>query len=73
MKNVSSNTGSFSKIEEVEPPAVSRLVSQLGSQEDVAKDTSVGTEAVEVTDGQLDPKTGGGESGLDKNQPVMVT
>ena len=33
----------------------------------------VGTEAIEVTDGQLDPKTRGGESGLDKNQPVMVT
>ena len=47
------------------PPAVSRLNSQL-SQEDFGKDTSVGTEAVIETDGQLDPKLGEGGERPDK-------
>ena len=40
-----------------------------GSQDDVAKDTSVGTEAVEETDGQLNPKLGEGGERPDKIQP----
>ena len=38
------------------------------SQDDVAKTRLVGTEAVEVTDGQLDPKTGEGGERPDKIQ-----
>ena len=49
------------------PPAVSRLNSQL-SQEDFGTDTSVGTEAVAETDGQLDPKLREGGERPDRNQ-----
>ena len=50
------------------PPAVSPL-NHDWSQDDVAKTRLVGTEAVEVTDGQLDPKPGEGGERPDKIQP----
>ena len=63
--------GSLSRSKKKMPPAVSRLTSQL-SQEDFGKDTSVGTEAVIETDGQLDPKLGEEGERPDKNQSKQV-
>ena len=59
--------GSLSRSKKMLPPAVSRLNSQL-SQEDFGKDTSVGTEAIVETDGQLNPKLREGGERPDKNQ-----
>ena len=48
---------------------MSRSNITTGSQDDVAKTRLVGTEAVKVTDGQLDPKPGEGGERPDKIQP----
>ena len=68
MKNASSHWV-IVKIDEEEPTAVSRLISWLVHKMTLLKTRLVGTEAVEVTDGQLDPKPGEGGERPDKIQP----